>query len=165
MDENNPENGLKILRQICSINMSYFAVNNTRKQIYKLAHRMESFFEVLEFNPLWRERDDIVFVDNDVDPLIGSYMKMDYTTNLDVLEIPLYLNDPEHIVWYMDAHAFRLADICRAITVWEGTEKKKMAEDALEDMLEWKEEQSRMHGYEEPNDEEEMLCHALDRAM
>jgi len=144
--------------------MSYFVVNQTRKQIYKMAHRMESYFEVLEGNPLWTNLDDIVFVDNDVEPIIGNYMKLDYKTNLDPLEIPLYLTDPDYIVWYMDANEYSLEMICRAINVWEGNDKKR-AEEAMEDMLEWKEEQKRMHGYEEPNDDEDMLCHAMNRAM
>ena len=64
----------------------------------------------------------------------------------------------------MDANEYSLEMICRAINVWEGNDKKR-AEEAMEDMLEWKEEQKRMHGYEEPNDEEDMLCHAMNRSM
>jgi len=129
-----------------------------------MAHRMESYFEVLEGNPLWTNLDQIVFVDNNVEPIIGNYMKLDYKTNLDPLEIPLYLTDPDYIVWYMDANEYSLDTICRAINVWEGNDKKR-AEEAMEDMLEWKEEQRRMHGYEDPNDDEDMLCATMNRVM
>ena len=58
--------------------MSYFVVNQTRKQIYKMSHRMEPYFEVLERNPLWTPLDEIVFVDNDVEPIIGTLTRLKF---------------------------------------------------------------------------------------
>jgi len=136
-----------------------FAVNHSKKHIYKLAHEMESYEEMLEENPLWLYFDDIDFIEYDMENNVGRFMFMGYSSNLPSNELPNYLVDPDNLVWYMDLQGFSPQDICRAIQVWDGTEKKRMAEETLEEMLD-------SRGIRpEVCEDEDMLCHAMNRTL
>jgi len=120
---------------------------------------MESYEEMLEENPLWLYFDDIDFIEYDMENNVGRFMFMGYSSNLPSNELPNYLVDPDNLVWYMDLQGFSPQDICRAIQVWDGTEKKRMAEETLEEMLD-------SRGIRpEVCEDEDMLCHAMNRTL
>jgi hypothetical protein len=113
-------------------------------------------------------KDEIECYDDDTDAIEGM-LRLDYTINLNVYELPQYMTDPEFLVWYMDAHGSSLYDITRTIKAWDGTDKFQKANAAIEDMLEWKKEQEYMSGEKDAtgyaDEDEMMLCNTMMRAM
>ena len=150
------------------IKMAYFVVNHSHKAIYRLAHWRQTFDEVMDTNPSWSMKDEIECYDDDTDAIEGM-LRLDYTINLNVYELPQYMTDPEFLVWYMDAHGSSLYDITRTIKAWDGTDKFQKANAAIEDMLEWKKEQEYMSGEKDAtgyaDEDEMMLCNTMMRAM
>ncbi len=144
--------------------MAYFVVNHSQKRIYRLTHWRETFEEVMDANPDWDMGDDVECYDDDTDAIEGL-LKLDYTTNLNVYELPQYMTDPEFLVWYMDAHGASLYDITRAIKAWDGTDKFQKANAAIDDMLEWKKNNMMSGSTGYANQDEMMLCDMMGRVM
>lgn len=145
--------------------MSGFAINHSRRHIFRIHSERDTFDDVMEANACWTLQDNIAYIDTYTYNHIEPFLKQDYTSNLRAFEIPIYLRDPEYVVWYMDAHGFSMEDIRGALKIWEGNEKGRIAEEAIEDMLAWKEEQDNMHCEPEPDTDEELLCEKMQSAM
>jgi len=58
----------------------------------------------------------------------------------------------------MHSLGFNIYDITRAINIWEGRPEFQLAQDCIEDLMEWKKEK------EESNDVD-MLCDMMNSAM
>lgn len=149
--------------------MSYFLVNHSVKHIYKLINDYrQTFDDILDENPTWNLKDNVDYYEDDVDA-IQNFVKMDYSTNLSIYELPVYIQDPEFLVWYMDSQGFGLYDISRAIKYWDGKPEFKKGEDAIEDLIAWKEEQKYMSGEDDmtgyADTDELMLCEKMQTAM
>lgn len=140
--------------------MVYFVVNHSHKRIYRLSNWRETFDEVMDANPSWRMKDDVECYDDDTDAIEGL-LKLDYTTNMTVYELPQYIDDPELLVWYMNAHGSSMYDISCAINAWDGTDKFEKAHSAIDDLIAWKKEQEYMTG----DEDEMMLCETMARVM
>ena len=152
-----PKNGFVIVKSGISISkMAYFVINHSHKRIYQLCDWRETFDEVMDANPTWSMKDDLDCYDDDHE-VVESYLKLDYTTNLGVSQLPYYIRDPEFLVWYMDAHDFSLYDISRAINAWHGKPEFERAQNAMDDLITWKK-----------NNEDEditMLCETMTKSM
>jgi hypothetical protein len=149
--------------------MSYFLVNHSAKQIYRLTGWRDTFEDVMDANPTWNLKDDVEYYEDDVDA-IWSFLKLDYSTNLNVYELPTYIHDPEFLVWYMDAQGFSMYDISRAINAWDGNPVLfQKAHDAIDDLMNWKHEQEYMSGEKDAtgyaDEDEMMLCDTMTRVM
>ncbi len=148
--------------------MVYFVVNHSHKQIYRLSNWRQTFDEVMDENPSWGMKDDVECYDDDTEAIEGL-MKLDYTTNMNVYELPQYVSDPEFLVRYMDSHGSSIYDITRAIKAWDGTDKFKKAHDAIDDMIAWKNEVAYMSGEKDAtgyaDEDEMMLCETMTRVM
>lgn len=148
--------------------MSYFVVNHSQKSVYRLSNWRQTYDEVMDENPYWCMSDDIEFYEFEVEP-IEAVLKLDYSSNLNVYELPLYIRDPAFLVWYMDTHGFGLYDISRAIKHWDGKPEFKQGEDAIDDLIAWKEEQRYMSGEDDmtgyADTDELMLCEKLQSSM
>ena len=153
-----PKNGLyKNYIGSLTHTMSYFLINHTRKYVYKLDNWHDTFDDVMDKNPTWQTTDNIDCQDDDSE-LIGSLLKQQYATNLTVHDLPCYTQDPQFLVWYMNSLGFSVYDITRAINIWEGRPEFQIAQDCIEDLMEWKKEQ------EESNDVD-MLCDMMSSVM
>ena len=148
--------------------MMSFVVNHSQKNVYRLSNWRETFEEVMDTNPTWSMKDNIEYYEDEPDT-IETLLKHDYTTNMNVYELPNYIKDPEFLVWYMDTHGWGLYDISRAVKIWDGTEKFDQANSAIDDMIEWKHEQEYMSGEKDAtgyaDQDEMMLCETMARVM
>lgn len=134
--------------------MSYFLINHTRKYVYKLDNWHDTFDDVMDKNPTWQTTDNIDCQDDDSE-LIGSLLKQQYATNLTVHDLPCYTQDPQFLVWYMNSLGFNIYDISRAINIWEGRPEFQIAQDCIEDLMEWKKEK----------EDVDMLCDMMSSVM
>ena len=146
----------------------YFVVNHSNKYVYRLSNWRETFDEVMDANPNWRIADEFDCFQDDIEP-IENLLKLGYATNLGIYELPVYIRDPECLVWYMDTHGWGLYDITRAIKIWDGTEKFTQANSTIDDMIEWKREQEYMSGEKDAtgyaDQDEMMLCEMMTHIM
>jgi hypothetical protein len=110
----------------------------------------------MDKNPEWRTTDNIDYQDDNSE-YIGSLLKQQYTTNLTVHDLPHYTQDPAFLIWYMNSLGFNVYDITRAINVWEGRPEFEVAQNCIEELMEWKKDN-------EENDED-MLCDMMSRVM
>ena len=150
-----PKNGLyKNYIGSLTHTMSYFVINHTRKYVYKLDNWHDTFDDVMDKNPTWQTTDNIDCQDDDSE-LIGSLLKQQYATNLTVHDLPCYTQDPQFLVWYMNSLGFNIYDISRAINIWEGRPEFQIAQDCIEDLMEWKKEQ----------EDVDMLCDMMSSVM
>jgi hypothetical protein len=136
--------------------MCYFIINHTRKHVYSLENWQDTFDDVMDKNPGWRTTDNIDYQDDNSE-YIGSLLKQQYTTNLTVHDLPHYTQDPAFLIWYMNSLGFNVYDITRAINVWEGRPEFEVAQNCIEELMEWKKDN-------EENDED-MLCDMMSRVM
>lgn len=130
--------------------MAYFVVNHSRKEIYRLSHWRETFYDVMDANPIWTMKDSIDCYDDDV-PVIESFLKLDYSSNIPVTELLNYIRDPEFLVWYMDSHEYGDYDISQVIDSCDSTELCEKLESAFNDLIEWRKQ----------NNDMDMLCAAM----
>jgi hypothetical protein len=136
--------------------MCQFIINHTRKHVYSLDNWQDTFDDVMDKNPEWRTTDNIDYQDDNSE-YIGSLLKQQYTTNLTVHDLPHYTQDPAFLIWYMNSLGFNVYDITRAINVWEGRPEFEVAQNCIEELMEWKKDN-------EENDED-MLCDMMSRVM
>jgi hypothetical protein len=136
--------------------MCQFIINHTRKHVYSLDNWQDTFDDVMDKNPQWRTTDNIDYQDDNSE-YIGSLLKQQYTTNLTVHDLPHYTQDPAFLIWYMNSLGFNVYDITRAINVWEGRPEFEVAQNCIEELMEWKKDN-------EENDED-MLCDMMSRVM
>ena len=136
--------------------MCYFIINHTRKHVYSLDNWQDTFDDVMDKNPEWKTTDNIDYQDDNSE-YIGSLLKQQYTTNLTVHDLPHYTQDPAFLIWYMNSLGFNVYDITRAINVWEGRPEFEVAQNCIEELMEWKKDN-------EENDED-MLCDMMSRVM
>ena len=134
--------------------MSYFIINHTRKYIYRLENWHDTFEDVMDKNSTWQTTDNIDCQDDDSE-LIGSLLKQQYATNLTIHDLPCYTQDPQFLVWYMHSLGFNIYDISRAINIWEGRPEFQLAQDCIEDLMEWKKEK----------EDVDMLCDMMNKVM
>jgi len=99
----------------------------------------DTFEDVMDKNSTWQTTDNIDCQDDDSE-LIGSLLKQQYATNLTIHDLPCYTQDPQFLVWYMHSLGFNIYDISRAINIWEGRPEFQLAQDCIEDLMEWKKE-------------------------
>jgi len=137
--------------------MSYFVINHTRKFIYRLENWQDTFEDVMDKNPHWASADNIDFQDDDSEH-IGSLMKQQYATNMTVHDLPCYTQDPQFLIWYMNSLGFNVYDITRAINIWEGRPEFQVAQDCIEDLMEWKNDKQQ-------SDDVDMLCDMMGKVM
>jgi len=136
--------------------MCQFIINHTRKHVYSLDNWQDTFDDVMDKNPQWRTTDNIDYQDDNSE-YIGSLLKQQYTTTLTVHDLPHYTQDPAFLIWYMNSLGFNVYDITRAINVWEGRPEFEVAQNCIEELMEWKKDN-------EENDED-MLCDMMSRVM
>lgn len=136
--------------------MSYFVVNHSRKEIYRLSHWRETFDDVIDANPTWTMKDDVECYEDDVE-IVGNLLRLDYSTNIQAHELPIYIRDPEFLVWYMDSHEYGTYDISKIVNSWTDSSTYEKAQDAFDDLLDWK---------KNKNDSDvDMLCEKMQTAM
>lgn len=140
----------------------YFVVNHSQKYVYRLSHWRETFDEVMDANPTWNMADDFDCFEDDIEP-VETLLKLGYATNLGVYELPIYIRDPECLVWYMDTHEFGLYDITRAINVWEQNDTRfQQAQKAVDSLIAHKNELDYMDAVE---DDIDMICNTMNKVM